>query len=93
MAKFLYSIVGMKHRGTETFVKEMAHGEQIELIREPTNPYDRNAVQVWACGQHLGFIKATQAKPLAAAMDAAGQSNIVGRYIASTSWPQVEVGE
>lgn len=33
-----------------------AEGDEILLQAEPTNPFDRNAIQVWHQGHHLGFV-------------------------------------
>lgn len=68
--KALYALVGMKHRGTEALVASLPQGEPLTLIREPDNRYDANAVQVWARQQHVGYVKGSQVRPLAIAMDA-----------------------
>lgn len=97
--KGLYALVGMQHRGTAALVASLPDGEPVRLIREPDNPYDRNAVQVWARGTHLGFVKGTQARPLAMAMDA---KQIVSRTEIETAgvlrkkierWPLIELEE
>ncbi len=67
--KSLYSIVGMKYRDAEALVASLPVGEPLHLIREPTNKHDPGAVQVWARGRHVAYLKATQARPLAMAMD------------------------
>mmetsp|Transcript_59675 Transcript_59675/g.176827 ORF Transcript_59675/g.176827 Transcript_59675/m.176827 type:complete len:971 (-) Transcript_59675:116-3028(-) len=50
----------------------VAHrGEFINLVREPSNPYDRNAIRVDNVhGEKVGHIKATQASGLAPILDA-----------------------
>ena len=60
-----YQIVGIR------YYKGVAHpGEYIELIREPNNPYDRNAIRVDNLrGEKIGHVKATMAKLLAPIMD------------------------
>ncbi len=67
--KTLVALVGMQHRGCADFVKRLPDGEPLTLIREPTNPHDPNAVQVWAREHHVGYIKGTQVRPVAMAMD------------------------
>lgn len=101
MGKSLYALVGMKHRGTEALVASLPQGEPLTLIREPTNPYDHNAVQVWAREQHIGFVKSTQVRPLAMAMDRAIEMQRLSRggggvmpaklSIDGGHWPMVEV--
>jgi hypothetical protein len=98
--KSLYGLVGMKHRGTEALVASLPNGEPLLLVREPDNKFDRFAVQVWARGQHVGFIKGAQVKPLAIAMDAApvvSAAAPIGKRaklaIDGGKWPLVEVEE
>jgi hypothetical protein len=95
MGKSIYSIVGMKHRGTETFVRSLPSGEAIDLIRDPTNEHDKNAVQVWARGQHVGFIKATEAVQLAKWIDVNDirrRFGVSGKLVAR-QWPEVEIDQ
>lgn len=91
--KASYSIVGMEHRGAGTLVASLPFGEPLVLIREPTNAYDRNAVQVWAQATHVGFVRATEARGLARAMDEAGYSRIPGKLAMAAGWPTAEVEE
>ncbi len=67
----LYALVGMKWRGTEALVASLLQGEPLTLVREPENKHDRNAIQVWARSTHVAYIKASQARPLAAFIDQA----------------------
>ena len=64
-----FALVGMKHRGAESLVHNLPEGEYVDLVREPDNRFDRFAVQVWARGRHVGYIAATQVRPVALAMD------------------------
>ena len=53
-----------------TFFYKAHPGEYIELVREPNNPYDRNAIRVDNIhGEKVGHIKATSARTLATIMD------------------------
>lgn len=99
--KSLFTIVGMKHRGTEALVAGLPKGETLTLVREPTNAHDPNAVQVWARGVHIGYVRGTQARGLAREMDMrsemyslnAGDDRAkVGGILAVTAdrWPCVE---
>jgi len=49
-------IVGINFRGKETkaFVKLAKSGTEVLLKREPENPYDANAIQVWMAGELVG---------------------------------------
>jgi len=55
----------------------VAHpGEYVNLVREPRNPYDHNAVRVDNLrGEKVGHIKGTQARFLAPVMDDMSSSN------------------
>lgn len=66
----LIALVGMKHRGTIGVVAALPNGADLELVRETDNKFDPNAVQVWANGQHVGYLAAKQVRPIALAMDA-----------------------
>lgn len=100
--KALYGLVGMKHRGTEALVASLPNGEPLTLVREPDNKVDGNAVQVWARATHVGYIKGSQVRPLAMAMDSAAAGKTADahgfrRYaklaIDGGKWPLVEVEE
>lgn len=103
----LYALVGMKHRGAEALVASLPADEPLILVREPDNKFDRNAIQVWAQGKHVGFISKDQNKVLAGFIDAHGADNLTMAFDAalpdgrkmgaklhkgSNTWPLVEVG-
>lgn len=102
--KAIYAIVGMKHRGTEALVASLADETALTLIREPSNAYDRNAIQVWTVDptapKMIGFLSAKQNAKLAARMDAMrpdGKSELLGLPAklqrVSGGWPMAEVEE
>ena len=69
-----YAIVGMPFREKEgvpanAILKEIPPDEPCVLVREPANKFDRNAIQVWVRGQHVGFIPKTQNAVLARFID------------------------
>lgn len=67
--KTLLNLVGQTHRpkNVQNFLRTLDPSQDVLLVREPGNPYDPNAIQVYV---HIGYIKAKQAAPLAAQMDA-----------------------
>lgn len=67
-----YLIVGIR------YYKGVVHpGEYVELIREPNNPYDRNAIRVDNMeGEKVGHIKATMASMLAPILDGSERLSI-----------------
>ena|SRR5208282_3228105 len=96
--KSLVDLVGMKHRGTEAFVASLPQGEPLTLIRDRDNRFDPWAVQVWARGQHVAFLKATQVRPIALALDAKGSDNPLTAPTAEAKlaidggrWPMAEL--
>lgn len=99
MSKSLVALVGVKFRGpeVEVLVAALPQGEPLTLIREPTNKFDTNAVQVWARGVHVGFLKGSQNKPVANWMDAlrrARQSEPTLEAklaVDGGKWPMVEI--
>lgn len=95
--KTLIALVGTKFRGEEMMMllKSLPQGEPLTLVREPANPHDRNAVQVWARGRHVGYLKSSQNRQLAARMDSAQSGTAtVGRLaIDGGRQPMVEVDE
>lgn len=101
MTKAIYTLVGMKHRNAEEFVKNLPAGEPLKLVRDPDNKFDPYAVQVWAqdkndvgsVGHHIGFIKATEVHPLARRMDKSAMKVTDGILITNQGWPQIEVEE
>lgn len=70
--KAIYYVVGTKYRGEEAMrlLHSLQTGEQVELRPDPGNPKDRNAVEVWARGQWVGFLPAPQAARLAPRLNA-----------------------
>ena len=60
-----------------------------DLIREPTNPYDRNAIRVDILGNTVGYIPADVAASMAQRLDARGR-NIEIRCPALITWSPVD---
>lgn len=61
--KTSYAIVGLKHWHAEALVRSLSVDELLDLIREPDNSHDKNAIQVWARGQQVGYIGRGQKTP------------------------------
>lgn len=105
--KGLYGLVGMKFRtpADRVHLATLPNGSPLVLKREPNNEFDPFAVQVWSGEHHIGYIKGSQVRPLAMAMDAMpstidGQPNesalpvMPGKLaIDGGKWPLVEVEE
>lgn len=71
-----YAIVGMQHIknvDAKGIVDSVPHHQQVTLVRDPTNKYDPNAVQVWIDGIRVGFIPKTQNAVLSKYIDNVGR--------------------
>lgn len=68
-----FPVVGVKYRGKEAqeAFRQAQPGEPVELVRDPGNPHDPNAIKVVYRGLHVGFVPARLARSLAKTMDAA----------------------
>lgn len=100
--KLLIALVGMQLRpeGTKDFVASLPQGEPLTLRREPSNRFDPRAVQVWARGRHVGYLKGNQNKATSMAMDNAAAATGIAvtaldmpakLAIDGGKWPLVEV--
>jgi hypothetical protein len=95
----LAALTGTKFRGVEVeaLVRSLPNAEPLELLREPDNKFDPNAVQVWARGVHIGYLKASQNKPVANWMDALRRARQAPVTVPAKlslkdgGWPFVEV--
>ena len=62
-----FHLKGLEYRrpkATKIF-DSLKEGEKVLLVKEPTNPYDENAVMVYATnGEHLGYVQRERAKEI-----------------------------
>jgi hypothetical protein len=64
-------VAGVTFNGRQRVVARLAIGEEILLKREPTNPYDRNAIRVERQNeQQIGYINRYLAAAIAPFLDA-----------------------
>lgn len=96
--KSLYNLVGMGHHPNAlTVIQQLGDDAEIELHREPENPYDPNAIVAVHADQQgneitLGHIKRAHAAVLAKEMDAAGKTEIEAKIVRNHgSYVEVEV--
>ena len=59
------TVVGIRHGDPEG----VSNGTVLALVREPTNPYDSNAVRVERGAKKVGYIRAPFAKRLSPVLD------------------------
>jgi hypothetical protein len=68
------SVVGVIYEGRLDVVAKLKIGEQVLLRREPTNPYDCNAIRVErTSGEQIGYIRRTVAAILVVSFDDFGE--------------------
>jgi hypothetical protein len=53
----------------QKIIKELSPGDSVELVREPENPHDSDAIKVIAGGEHIGYLPSRTATDLAREMD------------------------
>ena len=78
-------VVGVSYDGRQRVVEKLRVGEEILLRREPSNPYDRNAIRVERLdGAQIGYLNRFLAANLAPSFDShnkpipAGVTNLLG---------------
>ena len=86
------NVVGVTYENRQSVVAQLTEGEQLWLLREPHNPYDRNAIRVERQnGQQIGYLSREFATSLAPEFDRYGKSvpalviGIVGGYYAGST--------
>ena len=62
-------LAGYRYAEASQVWSELRLGDALELVREPDNPYDRNAVRVDWRGRKLGYVPRAENAALAWAMD------------------------
>lgn len=77
-----YSIVGTDHRKSDQFLREQPIGAPAVLVREPTNRFDPNAIQVWVGGKFVGYIPKKQNAVLAQFIDQQGGNSAITMQMA-----------
>ena len=56
-------VAGIKHHKTAFYSLDLEQREhQLELVEEPTNKYDPNAIKVIVDGKHIGYVPAKKCK-------------------------------
>lgn len=74
---FSFNVVGMKYCpvGTKKFIDRMTSGETVELVPEPRNRYDKNAIKVMAYDHYkmkdirIGYVPADETLEIRKIMD------------------------
>ena len=69
------AVVGVSHRNNDrksrqAIIRQVEVGDQLDLVREPANLYDSNAIMVRHALGQIGYIDKASARTLAPMMDA-----------------------
>ena len=62
-------LAGFRHYAGREVLRELKPGDRLELVREPANPYDANAVRVEWRGVTLGYVPRRDNAAVARQMD------------------------
>jgi hypothetical protein len=62
-------LAGFRHYAGGEVLRELKPGDRLELVREPDNPYDANAVRVEWRGVKLGYVPRRDNAAVARQMD------------------------
>jgi len=62
-------LAGFRYAEAAAAWPQMKHGDALELVREPHNPHDPNAVRVEWRGRKLGYVPRAENAALAWALD------------------------
>lgn len=62
-------LAGFQYHAGASLWHELREGDRLQLVREPDNSHDANAVRVEWRGQKLGYLPRAENRAVAAAMD------------------------
>lgn len=85
-------IAGFQYYQGETVWPLLAEGTVLELVREPTNPYDLRAVRVDWHGQKLGYVSRVDNAAVSHLLDQ-GQlvaAEVVALRLSDNPWDRIE---
>lgn len=83
------SVAGVTFEGRQAVLAELsrtqAKGEELacELVREPDNPHDANAIKVLLNGKHVGYIPRLLAVSFAVWMDVGNAVEVLHAFVVS----------
>lgn len=62
-------LAGYQYHAAGVLWDQLKVGDTLQLVREPNNPHDRNAVRVEWRGQQLGYLPRAENQAIAAELD------------------------
>ncbi len=78
-------LAGSQYYAANEMWREMQVGDALDLIREPDNRHDRNAIRVEWRGHKLGYVPRAENRAVAAAMDQGDK--LIARIVRLTKHP------
>lgn len=66
---FFTKVVGVTYENRQQYVMQCYKGQELDLIRDKFNPYDKNAIAVYSGNNQVGFLSKDLAQKLAYKMD------------------------
>lgn len=86
------TLVGASFRPKDAkeILASLTEGDIVQLVREPDNAYDANAIQIHYDGHFIGFVAKHEAAIIAPDMDEDGSDSFLATVIAKPSrWSAV----
>ncbi len=86
-------LAGFQYHQGEALWEQMAVGNRLELVREPANPFDANAIRIDWNGRKLGYVPRIQNQAAARLLDEGTrlEARIAGLERSRNPWNRVEV--
>lgn len=88
----IFYIAGIKHYQNEQELKSLMVGIKLEIVREPNNPYDTNAIALYTTNKNkLGYIPKSQNNKIAKCIDSGDilKVEVIGIDHTANSWEKV----
>jgi len=90
-----FFIAGVKFHDLHKVINEITEGDEFDLVAEPTNKYDSNAVQLIFNRTMCGYVPKTFSSEISAALDTYGSECLLCEVVSvnpkAAPWEQVKV--
>lgn len=80
-------LAGVNFQERQENIRKLVEGEEIKLLREPANPYNKNAVHVVSIhDETLGYLPYELSDHISPTLDKFGQTQIIGSIVSRHSF-------